>query len=210
MNIINAININKKFNDNIVLDNANLQISKGEVVSILGGSGEGKSTFLRILASLESLDSGEIKINGLPLLEGLKDIGFVFQNFNLFSHLKIKDNIEIAAKNKKNLTKLEISKKREALINQFKLNGKEDMYPSNLSGGQMQRVAIARALMLDPSIILFDEPTSALDPELKFDVVNIIKDLASKGYTILIVTHDLDFAKEVSTRSVTLKDGKFI
>ena len=210
MSVINAININKKFNDSMILDNANLQVAKGEVLSILGRSGEGKSTFLRILASLESLDSGEIKINNKPLLDGLKDIGFVFQNFNLFNHLKVKDNIEIALKNKKTLSKAEISKKCEDLINQFKLNGKENLYPSTLSGGQMQRVAIARALMLDPSIILFDEPTSALDPELKFDVVNIIKELSSKGYTILIVTHDLDFAKEVSTRIVTLQDGKFI
>ena len=210
MKVINAININKKFNDNIILDNANLQIEKGEVLSILGRSGEGKSTFLRILASLENLDSGEIKINDSPLSEGLKDLGFVFQNFNLFNHLNVKENIEIPLRNQKLLSKNEITKKRKELISQFKLEGKENLYPTNLSGGQMQRVAIARALTLEPSIILFDEPTSALDPELKFDVINIIKDLSEKGYTILIVTHDLDFAKEVSTRIVTLQDGKFI
>ena len=193
MYAIETIGITKKFENNIIFENLNFRAKEREVTSILGPSGRGKTTLLRCLAGLENIDSGTIKIFGEILNNKDKDsiirnIGFVFQNFNLFPNLTVMQNLKIV---------LNSQEKAQNLINQFKLNGKENEFPKNLSGGQKQRVAIARTLMLEPKILIFDEPTSALDQELVSEFIKIILDLASNR-TIIIVTHDTNFAKKSS------------
>ena len=222
MNIIEVTNLTKKFNGEVILDNLNFSAKEGNVVSIIGASGGGKTTFLRCLGGLESIDEGNIKIcdkylvnDGIYVPEKqkvdiIKNIGFVFQHFNLFNNLTVIQNIEVALKNKKTLNSEMIRCKSTDLINKFMLNGKENFLPKNLSGGQKQRVAIARALMLGPKIILFDEPTSALDDKLKKEFVKIVKQLSIEKYTIIVVTHDLEFANNISNTIVELKDKKFL
>lgn len=193
MYAIETIGITKKFENNIIFENLNFRAKEREVTSILGPSGRGKTTLLRCLAGLENIDSGTIKIFGEILNNKNKDsiirnIGFVFQNLNLFPNLTVMQNLKIV---------LNSQEKAQNLINQFKLNGKENEFPKNLSGGQKQRVAIARTLMLEPKILIFDEPTSALDQELVSEFIKIILDLASNR-TIIIVTHDTNFAKKSS------------
>ena len=194
MYAIETIGITKKFGNNIIFENLNFKAKEREVTSILGPSGRGKTTLLRCLAGLENINNGTIKIFGEILNNKNKDnliknIGFVFQNLNLFPNLTVIQNLKIV---------LNSPEKAQNLINKFKLNGKENEFPKNLSGGQKQRVAIARALMLEPKILIFDEPTSALDQELISEFLKIIRGLINQNRTIIIVTHDTNFAKNSS------------
>ncbi len=194
MYAIETIGITKKFGNNIIFENLNFKAKEREITSILGPSGRGKTTLLRCLAGLENINNGTIKICGEILNNKNKDnliknIGFVFQNLNLFPNLTVMQNLKIV---------LDSTEKAQNLINKFKLNGKENEFPKNLSGGQKQRVAIARALMLEPKILIFDEPTSALDQELISEFLKIIRGLINKNRTIIIVTHDTNFAKNCS------------
>ena len=194
MYAIETIGITKKFGNNIIFENLNFKAKEREITLILGPSGRGKTTLLRCLAGLENINNGTIKIFGEILNNKNKDnliknIGFVFQNLNLFPNLTVLQNLKIV---------LNSSEKAQNLINKFKLNGKENEFPKNLSGGQKQRVAIARALMLEPKILIFDEPTSALDQELISEFLKIIRGLINQNRTIIIVTHDTNFAKNSS------------
>mgnify|MGYP002858449097 CR=1 FL=1 len=194
MYAIETIGITKKFGNNIIFENLNFKAKEREVNSILGPSGRGKTTLLRCLAGLENINNGAIKIFGEILNNKNKDnliknIGFVFQNLNLFPNLTVMQNLKVV---------LDSTEKAQNLIDKFKLNGKENEFPKNLSGGQKQRVAIARALMLEPKILIFDEPTSALDQELISEFLKIIRGLINQNRTIIIVTHDTNFAKNSS------------
>ena len=201
MKIINAINITKKFGNKTVFENLNFSVNDGEVVSIVGPSGKGKTTLLRCLVNLETIDSGTIEINGNTLVsngiyvdkeqknKALSDIGIVFQHFNLFPNLTTKQNLEIICDNKDKI---------DELLKKIGLYDKKDAYPNSLSGGQKQRLAIIRTLILDPKIILFDETTSALDYENRNQIVNIINDLKERSYTIVIVTHDERFVSDLN------------
>ena len=194
MYAIETIGITKKFGNNIIFENLNFKAKEREITSILGPSGRGKTTLLRCLAGLENINNGAIKIFGEILNNKNKDnliknIGFVFQNLNLFPNLTVMQNLKVV---------LNSPEKAQNLINKFKLNGKENEFPKNLSGGQKQRVAIARALMLEPKILIFDEPTSALDQELISEFLKIIHNLINQNRTIIIVTHDTNFAKNCS------------
>ena len=193
MNIIKALNISKKFNGKVIFKDFNFCAKKGDITAIVGPSGQGKSTFLRILVGLEKADNGTIKINGKELVsEGvykskneqetiLKDISIVFQEHNLFPNLTVVDNLKIVK---------DSPQKIEELLNDFGLNGKEKLFPAELSGGQKQRLSIIRALLLDPKILLFDEPTSSLDDENRVKIANILKKLKNEAYTLVVVTHD--------------------
>ena len=201
MKIINATNITKKFNNKTVFENLNFSVNYGEVMCIVGPSGKGKTTLLRCLTNLETIDSGTIEINGNTLVSNgiyvnekqkekvLSDIGIVFQHFNLFPNLTTKQNLEIICDNENKINEL---------LNRFRLKDKENAYPDSLSGGQKQRLAIIRTLILDPKIILFDEPTSALDYENRNQILNIINELREKSYTIIIVTHDEKFVSDLN------------
>ncbi|MBE6042803.1 MAG: amino acid ABC transporter ATP-binding protein [Clostridium thermopalmarium] len=216
--MIKAKNLTKSFGSLKVFENLNMTVEKGEVVVIIGPSGSGKSTFLRCLNALEIPDSGEIIIEGEPLnVHNKKDtrlkiekMGMVFQNFNLFPHMTVEENIIEAPITVKKVNKDVILKKAHELLEKVGLADKKDYYPSKLSGGQKQRVAIARALAMEPNIMLFDEPTSALDPELVGEVLNVMKELARDGMTMIVVTHEMGFAKEVADRVIFMDGGKFI
>ena len=186
-------NLVKKYGDNTVLNNINVSIAEGEVVCVIGPSGSGKSTFLRCLNRLEEPTSGDIIVDGAHLMDKntninavRQHIGMVFQHFNLFPHLSVLENIILAPMDLKNASRQEAEKNAIRLLETVGLADKKDMYPDNLSGGQKQRVAIARALAMNPDVMLFDEPTSALDPEMVGDVLNVMKDLAKQGMTMVI------------------------
>ena len=207
----------KKYGDNTVLNDINVSINEGDVVCVIGPSGSGKSTFLRCLNQLEEASSGDIIIDGANLTDKNTDInqvrqhiGMVFQHFNLFPHLSILENIVLAPTDLGRLSKDEAEKKALELLERVGLADKKDAYPDSLSGGQKQRVAIARALAMNPDIMLFDEPTSALDPEMVGDVLGVMKDLAKQGMTIVIVTHEMGFAKEVANRVMFIDGGNFL
>lgn len=207
----------KKFGDNTVLNDLNITISEGEVVCIIGPSGSGKSTFLRCMNHLEEPTSGEIIIDGQDLTDKHTDInlvrqhiGMVFQHFNLFPHLTVLENITLAPLDLKGESKESADKRGVELLTQVGLAEKKNDYPDSLSGGQKQRVAIARALAMNPDIMLFDEPTSALDPEMVGDVLKVMKDLALQGMTMVIVTHEMGFAKEVADRVVFFDNGTIL
>ena len=219
--------VGKRFGNQQVLDNIDLTIDPGKVTVILGPSGSGKSTLLRTINHLEKIDSGHITIDGeyvgyrrkgdllfeLTEREILKrriDVGFVFQNFNLFPHLTAWENIAEAPLAHKRWSRLQARDKADELLAKVGLADKADAYPRQLSGGQQQRVAIARALALDPKVLLFDEPTSALDPELVGEVLDVIKGLTQLGVTLVIVTHEIGFAREVADHVVFLCDGQLI
>lgn len=215
--MIKIENLNKKFGKNEVLKDINLEIKKGEVLAIIGPSGSGKSTLLRCMNLLETPTNGRVVFEGNELsihknnLNKLRQkMGMVFQNFNLFPHKTVLNNIILAPKllNKSDLNQL----KQEALtlLEKVGLEDKANVYPSQLSGGQKQRVAIARALAMHPDIILFDEPTSALDPEVVYDVLKVMKDLAKEGMTMVVVTHEMGFAKDVSDKVIFMADGHVI
>jgi len=210
-------NLVKKFDDNTVLNNVSTSIREGDVVCIIGPSGSGKSTFLRCLNRLEDITSGQIVIDGADLTDKntninqtRQHIGMVFQHFNLFPHLSVIENITLAPIDLKGETSTEAKERAAKLLKTVGLEDKKDVYPDSLSGGQKQRVAIARALAMNPNIMLFDEPTSALDPEMVGDVLNVMKKLAKDGMTMVIVTHEMGFAKEVANRVMFIDDGNFL
>ncbi len=210
-------NLVKKFGSNTVLNEINVSIEEGEVVCVIGPSGSGKSTFLRCLNRLEEPTSGDIIIDGAHLMDKntninavRQHIGMVFQHFNLFPHLSVLENIILAPMDLKKSTRKEAEADAVRLLETVGLADKKDMYPDNLSGGQKQRVAIARALAMNPDVMLFDEPTSALDPEMVGDVLNVMKKLAKQGMTMVIVTHEMGFAKEVANRVMFIDGGNFL
>lgn len=205
------------FGDLHVLDGINEHITQGEVVVVIGPSGSGKSTFLRCLNLLETPTEGEIYIDDELINTPKADVnrirqkmGMVFQQFNLFPHLKIMDNITLAPVLLKKMTKEEAEQRGRELLARVGLSEKADAYPSQLSGGQKQRVAIARALAMEPEIMLFDEPTSALDPEMVGEVLDVMKDLADSGMTMVVVTHEMGFAREVGTRLLFMDQGNIL
>lgn len=207
-------NLSKSFGDVSVLRNVSCTIEKGDVISIIGPSGEGKSTFLRCLNLLEKPSSGHIYFEGKDLSDRNIDIdqyrrkiGFVFQSFNLFPHMTVLDNLTVAPLTLKMMSKTEAEEKGIRLLERVGLKDKASSMPSSLSGGQQQRVAIVRALCMEPSLMLFDEPTSALDPEMVGEVLYVMKELAASGMTMVVVTHEMGFAREVSSRVLFLSDG---
>jgi len=212
--MITVKNLHKSFGKIDVLQGIDEHISRGEVVVIIGPSGSGKSTFLRCLNLLEQPTDGEIFVND-ELITSPKvnvnkirqQMGMVFQQFNLFPHLTIMENITLAPVKLKKMTKQEAIKKGEELLERVGLPDKANAYPAQLSGGQKQRVAIARALAMQPEIMLFDEPTSALDPEMVGEVLDVMKDLANSGMTMVVVTHEMGFAREVGTRVLFMDEG---
>lgn len=210
-------NLVKKYGDNTVLNDITASINEGDVVCIIGPSGSGKSTFLRCLNRLEDPTSGAVIVDGADLTDKNTDInlvrqhiGMVFQHFNLFPHLSVLENITLAPTDLGKLSKADAEKRAIQLLETVGLAEKKDIYPDNLSGGQKQRVAIARALAMNPDIMLFDEPTSALDPEMVGDVLNVMKKLAKQGMTMVIVTHEMGFAKEVANRVMFIDGGNFL
>lgn len=212
--MIKIKNLKKHFGELEVLRGIDEHITKGEVVCIIGPSGSGKSTFLRCLNLLEEVTEGEIYVDDELINDPKADInkirqkmGMVFQQFNLFPHLKVIDNITMAPVLLKKMNKEEANARALELLDRVGLKDKANVYPASLSGGQKQRVAIARALAMDPEIILFDEPTSALDPEMVGEVLDVMKDLAKSGMTMVIVTHEMGFAREVATRVLFIDEG---
>lgn len=205
-------NLKKAFGKEMVLNGVSASIKKGEIVAILGSSGSGKSTLLRCINDLEHPTSGEILINDIQVnaahIQRIREkVGMVFQNFHLFSNMKVMQNLVYAPTRLKKLSFEEATQKALGLLKTVGLEKKANAYPKTLSGGEKQRIAIARALMVDPEVILFDEPTSALDPEMVQEVLKVIKSLASTGITILIVTHEMNFVREVATRVLFLDKG---
>ena len=210
-------NLEKSFGKNNVLKGVNEHIKKGEVVVVIGPSGSGKSTFLRCLNLLEVPTSGEIIFEGKNITDKKVDInkirekmGMVFQQFNLFPHKTVLDNLTIAPIKVKGVSKSDAEKKAKELLDRVGLLNKADAYPSSLSGGQKQRIAIARALAMDPDVMLFDEPTSALDPEMVGEVLNVMKELAKEGMTMVVVTHEMGFAREVGDRILFMDKGNIM
>ena len=199
MGLLEVKNLKKSFDDNVVLKDISLEVNKGEVLCIIGPSGSGKSTLLRCLTNLETYDSGEIKFDGT--------FGLVFQNFNLFPHHSVIKNVTNAPIKTQKRDKNEVYKEGRELLKKMGLEDKEDAYPCELSGGQQQRVSIARALAMNPDILYFDEPTSALDPELTGEILTVIKELAAERMTMVIVTHEMSFAKNVADTIIFMDDG---
>ncbi len=213
--MLEAKNIEKSFGKLKVLKGINLTVNQGQRIVIIGPSGSGKSTFLRCLNLLEEPSKGEVRYNNVKLtndnkLQMRKKIGMVFQNFNLFTNLTVLDNLILAPVKEGVLTEKEALKKADKLLKEISLEDKKDTYPSSLSGGQKQRVAIARSLMMNPDIILFDEPTSALDPEMIEDVLNLMKRVAEEGMTMVVVTHELEFAKDIATDVLFMDKGVIV
>ena len=216
-NIISMTKINKFYDDFHVLKNIDFSVKKGEIVVVCGPSGSGKSTLIRCINGLEDIDDGDIIVDNIDIhaskknLQAIRsEVGMVFQHFNLFPHLTILENITIAPTLVKNMNKKEVKQIAMDLLEKVKLSDKANSYPADLSGGQKQRVAIARSLAMKPKIILFDEPTSALDPETIGDVLSVMKDLAHENFTIVCVTHEMGFAKEVGHRIVFMDHGVII
>ena len=218
--IVEVKNLKKQYGDNVILKNINLHIDRGEVVSLIGPSGSGKSTILRCIADLESITSGEILIEGNNLTdknvdkkikkEMLLKTGMVFQTFNLFPHMSVRNNIVRTLKLVKNINTEKAESLAKEMLSLVGLSDKINNYPNELSGGQKQRVAIARALALKPDIMLFDEPTSALDPELVKEVLDIIRKLKSQKITMLIVSHEMNFVREISDRVIIMEKGEIL
>ena len=228
MSILEIKNIKKSFGEDLeVLQDISLAVEEGEVVSILGPSGSGKSTLLRCATFLEQIDSGSIAYGGkvyvendtagnakkperAKILEAQSNFGLVFQDFNLFPHFSVLKNVMDAPVKNQKRPKQEVEKEARALLAKMGLEGKEDAYPCELSGGQIQRVAIARALALRPKMLYFDEPTSALDPEITAEILRVLKGLAAEKMTMVIVTHEIDFARAVSDRVIFMDGGKVV
>ena len=215
--MIRVNNLHKSFGKNNVLKGIDEHIEKGEVVVVIGPSGSGKSTFLRCLNLLEEPTSGKVVFEGNDITDKKVDInkirekmGMVFQQFNLFPHKTVLENLTIAPIKVKGLSKAEAEKKAMELLERVGLSNKAKAYPSSLSGGQKQRIAIARALAMEPDVMLFDEPTSALDPEMVGEVLNVMKDLAKEGMTMVVVTHEMGFAREVGDRIIFMDNGSIV
>ena len=208
--------IHKSFGDNVVLAGVDLLVDRGEVIVIAGPSGSGKSTMLRCVNGLEIADRGEIKFDGRPVKPGKglsalrAEIGFVFQQFHLFPHMSVLDNITLAPMKVKGVARDAARARGEELLERVGIAEKAHQFPAELSGGQQQRVAIARALAMDPKLMLFDEPTSALDPEMIREVLDVMRDLAREGMTMLVVTHEMGFAREVCDRLVFIDGGLIV
>ena len=207
-------NVSKAFGDHVVLRDISMEVKQGEVVVIIGASGSGKTTFIRLINGLETVTSGEIYVNDIEITHSKtnlnhirKEVGMVFQHFNLFQHLTTLENISIGPVKVLKKKKAEAQQRAFELLDRVGLRDKAHAYPDELSGGQQQRVAIARALAMDPIVMLFDEPTSALDPEMVGEVLNVMKDLAKSNMTMLVVTHEMGFAREVGDRVVFMDDG---
>ena len=215
--MIDVKNLNKSFGDHLVLNDISEHITPGEKVVIIGPSGSGKSTFLRCLNLMEYPTSGTITFDGVETTDPKTEIdlvrrqmGMVFQHFNLFPNMTIKRNITLAPVRTKLMTQEEADEKAMQLLRRVGLEDKADAYPSQLSGGQKQRIAIVRALAMNPKVILFDEPTSALDPEMVGEVLAVMKELAAEGMTMVVVTHEMGFAREVSDRILFMDEGKIV
>jgi len=215
--LIDAKNVKKSFGKNLVLKGVSLSVKPKEVVVIMGASGSGKSTFLRCLNGLEKVDSGEVYINNVEITHNKtnlnlvrREVGMVFQHFNLFAHLTAIDNITIGPIKVLRKSKEEAHRVAIELLKKVGLEEKANHYPDELSGGQQQRVAIARALAMNPIVMLFDEPTSALDPEMVGEVLNVMRSLAKEGMTMIVVTHEMGFAREVGDRVVFMDDGQIV
>lgn len=222
MAIIEILNLKKSFGSNEVLKDITFTVEKNEVVAVIGSSGSGKSTMLRSIVHLEEIDGGSILIDNqylskdgqYPKAKEIKEItaktGMVFQHFNLFPHLTVKENLETAPKLVKKIAKEKLHTLTADLLKKVGLSDKLHAMPGSLSGGQKQRVAIARALMMNPQVLLFDEPTSALDPEVTGEVLKVMKDLAKENMTMIVVTHEMNFAREVADRVVFMDGGEII
>jgi glutamine transport system ATP-binding protein len=215
--MIQVKNLKKSFGENEVLKDINVTVKPQEVVVVIGPSGSGKSTFLRCINMLETITGGHVYIEGIDLTDKKTDInkvrtevGMVFQQFNLFPHKKVIENIMLAPMKVRNISKDQARKKAIELLKKVGLEDKADAYPDSLSGGQKQRVAIARALAMEPKIMLFDEPTSALDPEMVGEVLEVMKQLAKEGMTMVVVTHEMGFAKEVGDRVIFMDGGLIV
>ena len=220
MALLEISNLKKSFDKNEVLKGIDLKVNKGDVVSILGPSGSGKTTLLRCINFLEKPDGGHLSFEGkefdLSIISKSdisairKKTGFVFQGYNLFANKNVLENVTLGLTSARHVSKRQADEKALEVLKKVGMDGYKDYYPGHLSGGQQQRVAIARALATDPSIIYFDEPTSALDPELTSEVLEVMRELASEGMTMIVVTHEMGFAKEVSSHVVFMADGKVI
>lgn len=215
--IIEIKDLGKSYADLNVLKGVNLSIKKGEVIAVIGPSGSGKSTLLRCVNRLEEINKGDILFKGKSIIgndyninEVRQHIGMVFQHFNLFPHLSVIRNITLGPTKLKKIPKDKAEKRAEELLKMVGLFDKRNVYPSSLSGGQKQRIAIARALAMDPDVILFDEPTSALDPEMVGEVLQVMRDLAAAGMTMMVVTHEMGFAREVASRVIFIDEGKIL
>lgn len=211
--MIDVKNLQKRFGDLVVLDGIDLKVDPGDVIVLVGPSGCGKSTFLRCLTHLEEPTGGQIFLDGKEVTDREIDhvrsrMGMVFQHFNLFPHMTVKKNITFAPVKLRKMTQAEADKKAMDLLERIGLADKADEYPNMLSGGQKQRIAIVRALAMDPEVLLFDEPTSALDPEMVGEVLELMKKLAKNGMTMVVVTHEMGFAKEVASRVIFIDKGK--
>jgi glutamate transport system ATP-binding protein len=215
-NLVELRSIHKAFGDNVVLDGIDLSVARGEVIVIAGPSGSGKSTMLRCINGLETVDQGEITFDAKPVKPGKglpalrAQMGMVFQQFNLFPHMTVLDNIALAPIKVKDIPAAQARQRSHELLERVGIAEKADQYPADLSGGQQQRVAIARALAMEPKLMLFDEPTSALDPEMIREVLDVMRDLAREGMTMLVVTHEMGFAREVCDRLVFIDGGKIV
>ncbi|MBE6861456.1 MAG: amino acid ABC transporter ATP-binding protein [Ruminococcus sp.] len=216
--MISVKNLNKSFGELHILKDINETIEKGEKVVIVGPSGSGKSTFLRCLNLMETPTSGEILFEGTDITKASvnevnllrRKMGMVFQHFNLFPHLTIRKNITLAPVKLGIMTKEEADKRADELLKKVGLADKAEQYPAQLSGGQKQRIAIARSLAMNPEVMLFDEPTSALDPEMVGEVLNLMKELAKDGMTMIVVTHEMGFAREVASRVMFMDNGRIV
>ncbi len=210
-------NVNKYFKDLHVINNVNLKVKQGEVVVVCGPSGSGKSTLIRTVNQLESIESGEIWVDSINVADPKTDlnkvraeVGFVFQHFNLYPHLSVLENIILSPMKVKKMSREAAVLKAVELLKRVGLEHKKDALPGQLSGGQQQRVAIARGLAMEPRVMLFDEPTSALDPEMVGEVLKVMKDLAQSGMTMMCVTHEMDFAREVADRIIFVDHGQIV
>ncbi len=215
--LVELRNVRKSFGDNVVLHDVDLAIGRGEAVVIAGVSGSGKSTMLRCINGLETIDSGEIRFDGAPLPTKGKElqaaraqIGMVFQQFNLFPHMSVRDNIVLGPVRAKGVPVEDARRRAGELLERVGIPEKADAMPADLSGGQQQRVAIARALAMEPKLMLFDEPTSALDPEMIREVLDVMRALAKSGMTMVVVTHEMGFAREVCDRIVFIDEGRIV
>ena len=215
--MIKVVDLHKSFNGIEVLKGVDVEVDAGEVIVVIGPSGSGKSTFLRCINLLEKADSGQIFIDGQEITaHGVnknhvrEKMGMVFQHFNLFPHLTVRKNITLAPVKLKKMTKAEANAKADELLKIVGLADKAEVYPKQLSGGQQQRIAIARSLAMNPEIMLFDEPTSALDPEMVGEVLDVMKNLAKSGMTMIVVTHEMGFAREVGSRILFMDEGQIV
>lgn len=215
--MVSIRNVSKYFGERQILKNVNLEVPKQSVYAIVGPSGAGKSTLLRSINSLESIQEGEIYVNGINVHDSgtninkvRENIGFVFQSFNLYSHLTSLENITLALTHVKKVGKKEAEKRGKDALISFGLEDKINAYPIQLSGGQQQRVAIARSMVMEPELMLFDEPTSALDPEMIKEVLDVLRELSKMGITMILVTHEMNFAREICDKIVFMDDGSIV